>query len=82
MHLMRTGALMGFESMVSKAGCNPIQMLGQLGFSSGQLRDPNTYVSYAKVADLLALASQHSADAYSVAILTVFNFPVVASIAS
>ncbi|WP_226667586.1 helix-turn-helix transcriptional regulator [Microbulbifer aggregans] len=53
MFLIRSGAIEGYESLVSHYGQNPTTLLHQFGFSSAQLRDPNTYVSYTRLADLL-----------------------------
>ena len=53
MFLIRSGAIEGYESLVSDCGQNPTVLLQQFGFSSAQLRDPNTYVSYTRLADLL-----------------------------
>lgn len=63
MHLIRTGALMGYSALVSKLGHNPIHLLQQVGFTAAQLRNPNTYVSYQKVADLLDITAAHCNDA-------------------
>lgn len=53
MFLIRSGAIEGYEQLVSQYGQNPTTLLQQFGFSSAQLRDPNTYVSYTRLADLL-----------------------------
>ncbi|WP_299599367.1 AraC family transcriptional regulator [uncultured Microbulbifer sp.] len=53
MFLIRSGAIEGYEHLVSQYGQNPAALLQQFGFSSAQLRDPNTYVSYNRLADLL-----------------------------
>ncbi|WP_193164506.1 helix-turn-helix transcriptional regulator [Microbulbifer hainanensis] len=53
MFLIRSGAIEGYEQLVSQLGHNPAQILREAGFSSAQLRDPNTYVSYTRLADLL-----------------------------
>lgn len=63
MHLIRTGALMGYAAMVSKLGHNPIRLLEQVGFTSAQLRNPNNYVSYQKMADLLDITAAQCNDA-------------------
>ncbi|MGB4074083.1 helix-turn-helix domain-containing protein [Pseudomonas sp.] len=53
MFLIRSGALDGFERLLGQLGQNPAELLRQHGFSSAQLREPNSYLSYLKLADLL-----------------------------
>ncbi|WGL17636.1 helix-turn-helix domain-containing protein [Microbulbifer bruguierae] len=53
MFLIRSGAIEGYELLVTQYGQNPAVLLQKFGFSSAQLRDPNTYVSYSRLADLL-----------------------------
>lgn len=53
MFLVRTGAIEGYEKLVSQLGQNPAQILRKAGFSPVQLHQPNTYVAYAKLATLL-----------------------------
>ena len=53
MFLIRSGAIEGFEHLVTQRGQNPTALLQQNGLSSAQLRDPNTYLSYTRLADLL-----------------------------
>lgn len=53
MFLIRSGAIEGYESLVNQLDQNPTVLLQRFGFSSAQLRDPNTYVSYTRLADLL-----------------------------
>ncbi|MCK7597655.1 AraC family transcriptional regulator [Microbulbifer sp. CAU 1566] len=53
MFLIRSGAIEGYEQLVTLHGQNPASLLQQFGFSSAQLRDPNTYVSYTRLAALL-----------------------------
>lgn len=58
MFLVRTGAIEGFGELVRHLGGNPAAMLRKSGLSGAQLRDPDTYVSYLRVADLLDLAAE------------------------
>ncbi|WP_237056918.1 helix-turn-helix transcriptional regulator [Microbulbifer sediminum] len=58
MFLVRAGAIQGFEQLVSKLGGNPARVLRTTGFSDVQLRDPDTYVSYVRIADLLDSAAR------------------------
>ncbi|SHE71850.1 transcriptional regulator, AraC family [Microbulbifer donghaiensis] len=57
MFLIRSGAIEGYEQLVGQLGRNPAQILREAGFSSAQLRDPNTYVSYTRLADLLDITA-------------------------
>jgi AraC-like DNA-binding protein len=57
MYLIRSGAIDGFEDLVSGLGQNAVTLLSEVGLSSPQLRNPNTYISYSKVADLLEQAA-------------------------
>jgi AraC-like DNA-binding protein len=62
MHLIRTGALTGYTTLVSKLGHNPVLLLHQVGLTPGQLRNPNTYISYQKMADLLDITAEQCHD--------------------
>ncbi|WOX05164.1 helix-turn-helix transcriptional regulator [Microbulbifer pacificus] len=53
MFLIRSGAIEGYEPLVSQYGQKPTTLLQKFGLSSAQLRDPNTYISYTRLADLL-----------------------------
>ena len=57
MHLVRSGAASHFEKLILELGYNPIQMMHQVGLRQAEFRDPNTYISYAKLAELLELAA-------------------------
>lgn len=57
MFLVRSGAIDGFERLVAELGANPVRLLAEVGLSQAQLRNPNTYVSYSKIAELLELAA-------------------------
>jgi len=58
MYLVRSGAITGFERLVADFGVNPLTLMAAVGLSHAHLRDPNTYVSYSKVAELLELAAE------------------------
>ncbi len=58
MSLIRSGAISGYESLVSKLGGNPIALLAAHDLSHSQLSDPNTYISYSAVASLLEHSAQ------------------------
>ncbi|MDA7753216.1 AraC family transcriptional regulator, partial [bacterium] len=62
MHLVRTGALMGYTALVFRLGHNPILLLKQAGLTAAQLRNPDTYVSAKRVADLLDITAEHCQD--------------------
>lgn len=57
MSLVRSGAIDGFERLISDLGANPVELLAEVGLSQAQLRNPNTYVSYSRIADLLEIAA-------------------------
>ena len=58
MFLIRSGAIEGFEKLVSQLGQNPVEILRTAGFTSAQLREANSYVSYSKLATLLDSAAE------------------------
>jgi AraC-like DNA-binding protein len=53
MFLLRSGAIEGYSTLVSQLGHNPINLLRDAGMVVAQLRQPNSYLSYEKTADLL-----------------------------
>lgn len=57
MFLIRIGAIDGYQRLVTDLGGNPVKLLADVGFSPAQLRDPNTYVSYTRLAELLELTA-------------------------
>jgi len=57
MFLVRSGAISGYEKLVKRLGGNPIALLEEAGISSAQVRNPNNYVSYSKVAELMELSA-------------------------
>ncbi|OEF25756.1 helix-turn-helix transcriptional regulator [Vibrio rumoiensis] len=62
MYLVRSGAIEGYEKLVRQFDLKPNQLLNQVGLTSAQLKQPNTYISYLKLANLLdytAEACQH-----------------------
>lgn len=58
MSLIRSGAIAGFAELVSRCGENPVALLAQVGLSSAQLRDPNNYIAYRQVAELLEISAE------------------------
>jgi AraC-like DNA-binding protein len=55
--LIRIGAIDGYQRLVTSLGGNPVHLLGEVGFSPAQLRNPNTYVSYTRLAELLEITA-------------------------
>lgn len=55
---VRSASLQGFESLVLKLDKNPVHILESVGLSPAMLREADTMVPYARVADLLELAAQ------------------------
>ena len=58
MFLVRSGAIGGYEKLVKRLGGNPNALLATAGLSSVQLRNPNNYISYSKMAELLELSAR------------------------
>lgn len=56
--LVRSGSLEGFDQLVTRLGGNPTRLLADVGFSSAQLRRPDSYISYQKMAELLELSAR------------------------
>ncbi|MCB2382831.1 AraC family transcriptional regulator [Shewanella sp. SR1] len=57
MYLVRSGAVGQFEQLVLELGENPIEIMQQAGLRQAQFRDPNTYIAYARLAELLEIAA-------------------------
>jgi AraC-like DNA-binding protein len=57
MFLIRSGVLEGFERQVRQYNENGIKLIRDAGLIPSQLRNPNTYISYSKVAELLEIAA-------------------------
>lgn len=64
MYLIRIGAFSGFERLSRSLGQNPLTLIKQAGLSPAVFRDPSTYVSYSKMAELLALAAKACAEPF------------------
>jgi len=58
MFLVRSGAIEGFSRLVSALGGNPVTLMSAVGLSQAQLRNPNSYISYSKLAELLELSAE------------------------
>ncbi|RLQ23283.1 helix-turn-helix domain-containing protein [Seongchinamella sediminis] len=57
MFLVRSGAIDGYEKLVKRLGANPNALLAEAGLSPAQLRNPNHYIAYSKMAELLELSA-------------------------
>ncbi|MFI2812526.1 MULTISPECIES: AraC family transcriptional regulator [unclassified Microbulbifer] len=57
MFLIRSGAIERYEQLVSEMGQNPNELLGQVGLTIAQVRQPNSYIAYPRLADLLDLSA-------------------------
>ncbi len=54
MHLVRTGAVQGIERLVLALGGDPFAAMRRVGLGQPQFRDPDSYIAYPKLAELLA----------------------------
>jgi AraC-like DNA-binding protein len=59
MFLLRSGAIEGYSALVTELGHNPVSLLLDGGMVVAQLREPNSYLSYEKTADLLDDTARH-----------------------
>ena len=57
MFLVRSGAIEGYEKLVAELGGNPVQLMRDVGLNQTQFRNPNTYISYSRLAELLEITS-------------------------
>lgn len=64
MWLVRAGSIVGFEQLVLELGRDPNPLLKEAGFSPAQLQNPNTYISYTKMAGLLDQAALSCQDPF------------------
>ena len=53
MHLLRAGAIENIDRLIRQHGLNPNEVLVEANLSSALLREPETLVSYKKLADFL-----------------------------
>jgi len=58
MYLIRSGAFEGFQKLIHKFGGNPVAIVRDTGLSVAHFRDPNSYISYPKMAELLERAAK------------------------
>lgn len=57
MYIVRSGAADKFDSLVSELGQNPQEIMAAVGLSAAQFRDPDTYLAYPRLAELLEEAA-------------------------
>ncbi|TJY62275.1 AraC family transcriptional regulator [Sinimarinibacterium sp. CAU 1509] len=57
-YLCRSGALLGFSDLADSFGQSPLALLEHVGLPPATLRDPELYIPYTTLADLLTLAAQ------------------------
>lgn len=57
MYLVRSGAAEKIEQLIHEHGRNPIEIIRQVGLRQSQFRDPDTYIAYHKLAELLELSA-------------------------
>ncbi|MFB9135667.1 helix-turn-helix domain-containing protein [Vibrio olivae] len=57
MYIVRSGAADKFSELVTDLGQNPIALMNQVGLTSAQFRDPDTYIASSKLAELLEIAA-------------------------
>lgn len=60
MFLARSGAIAGFDTLASELGANPIRLIEAAGLSPSVFRNPNTYISYSKMAELMERCAQRA----------------------
>ncbi len=70
-YLVRAGSLEGFEALVLSLGGNPVDLFQQAGLTISSIRDPDTLISYPKMAKLLELsANACNADTFGLQLST------------
>ncbi len=57
MYIVRSGAADKFDRLVHDLNQNPIDILNRVGLSATQFRDPDTYIAYSRLADLMEIAA-------------------------
>ena len=59
MYRVRSGAIEGMAGLARQLGANPIEIIQEVGLSESQFRDPDTYIPYDKLADIMELCATH-----------------------
>ncbi|WP_153915543.1 helix-turn-helix transcriptional regulator [Shewanella sp. TC10] len=62
MYLVRAGAIENIDSFIRLHGLNPIELLAEFNWTVSLLREPETLLSYIKVADFLDYCAAKSQD--------------------
>lgn len=57
MFLVRSSAIEGFEALVAELGANPVKLLTQVGLTPSRLQDPNHFIGFKQLVELLELTS-------------------------
>ncbi len=58
MYIVRSGAADKFDNLVSElGGQNPVEIMAAVGLSAAQFRNPDTYLAYPRLAELLEEAA-------------------------
>lgn len=58
MYRVRSGATTGMAKLVQDLGGNPVELIERVGLSPAQFRDPDTYIPYPKLAEMLELGAR------------------------
>ena len=64
MWLVRSGSISGFEQLVLALGEDAEALLRRFGLNTQQLQNPNTYIPYTQMADLLDYSARVCGDPY------------------
>ncbi len=57
MYRVRSGAAAGMAKLLHELGANPIALIEGVGLSEAQFRDPDTYIPYSKLAEMMELGA-------------------------
>ncbi|NVK39927.1 MAG: AraC family transcriptional regulator ligand-binding domain-containing protein [Oceanospirillaceae bacterium] len=58
MYRVRSGGIEGFLGLARQLGANPVELIESAGLSLAQFRNPDTYIPYPRLAELLELAAR------------------------
>lgn len=57
-HFVRSGALLGFSEWVRDCGQNPNTLMAEFGLTPAVVQDPDLYLSYTVLAQLMTAAAE------------------------
>lgn len=57
MYRVRSGATAGIMKLVQELGANPIELIESVGLSQAQFRNPDTYIPYHKIAEMMEIGA-------------------------